>query len=145
MEDISGFGTQIQMTASFTYPIGLTLTEFADDTDAIDFPNLEIGNAASGPNGDMVAWSEAKPIPVTINVIPGGEDDKNLSVLFNANRPGINKLTVRDIINITVTYADLTQNTFSNGIITAGMPGTSLANTGRLKTKAYTFMFESGE
>jgi len=86
--DVSGFGLRIRLTASRTFPAGITITQFADDADPFDIPSLQIADTAMGLNGDLISWSKANPIKPTLNVIPASEDDRNLAVLLEANRVG---------------------------------------------------------
>ena len=143
--DISGFGVEAQLVASSTFPSGFTITEFADDADPIDIPSQQIADKAMTLNGDLVTWSTANHIPVTINVIPGGDDDLNLSVLLEANRVGQGKTSARDVI----TYVSTTPGpegrtlTLTNGRITDGPVGNGIASSGRIKSKAYIFAFEN--
>lgn len=143
MADISVFGLRVQLTASETFPSGLSITQFADDADPFDSPSIQIRDKAMGVNGDLITWSKANPIPVTLSLITGGEDDRNLSVLFEANRVGKGKRGARDLINITVIYPDGRTVSYTNGVITDGMTGDSASSAGRLKTKAYMFAFEN--
>lgn len=143
MNDISGFGLQINLVASKTFPQGITLTQFADDADPFDLPSMQIADKAMGVNGDLVVWNRANPIIPTINVIPGSDDDRNLQVLFEQNRVGKGKLGAGDEITMTGIYPDGSTITLTKGKITDGMPGKSLASAGRLKSKAYVFAFEN--
>lgn len=143
MQDISVFGLRVQVVASQTFPSGINITQFADDADPFDAPSMQIRDKAMGVNGDLITWSKANPLPVTLNVVPNGEDDKNLSVLFEANRVGKGKQGARDTIAITVIYPDGRTSSFTQGTITDGMPSNSATSAGRLKTKAYAFAFEN--
>lgn len=143
MADISGFGLQINIVASRTFPQGFVVTQFADDADPFDMPSMQIADTGMGVNGDMVSWSLANPIKPTLNVIPGSDDDKNLQVLFEQNRVGKGKFGALDVITMTGVYPDGTTITLTNGKITDGMPGKSLASAGRLKSKNYAFAFEN--
>lgn len=142
MQDISAFGLRVVLKASNTYPQGIVLTQFADDADGLDVPSQQIADKAMGLNGDMVAWSRPNPIAATLNVIPGTEDDRNLSTLFEANRVGRGKSGARDVITMTVVYPDGSQTTYNNGVITDGIAGRPVASSGRMKTKPYAFAFE---
>jgi hypothetical protein len=142
MIDISGFGLQVVLRASNTFPSGITISQFSDDADGVDVQSVQIGDSAMGLNGDLVTWSTANPIAVTINVIPGGEDDKNLAALFSANFPQRGKSSNKDVINMTVNWPDGDIKNYAKGVITEGMPGNSAASAGRKKTKAYNFVFE---
>jgi hypothetical protein len=143
MADISGFGLVINCVASVTFPSGFKISQFADDGDPLDLPSLQIGDKAMGVNGDMISWRKANPIAITINVIPNSEDDKNLAILFEANRAGKGKKLANDVITMTAIYPDGKTTTLTAGAITDGMPSNSVASAGRLKSKAYIFAFEN--
>lgn len=143
MSDISVFGLRVQVIASETFPSGISLTQFADDADPFDAPSMQIRDKAMGINGDLVSWSKANPIPITVNVVPGSDDDKNLSVLFEANRVGKGKFGARDIIDLVAIYPDGSVASFTGGVITDGQPANSAQSSGRLKSKAYAFAFEN--
>lgn len=143
MNDISAFGLRVQLTASETFPSGISITQFADDSDPFDAPSMQIRDKAMGINGDLIAWSKANPLPVTLNVIPNSEDDNNLAVLFEANRVGRGKMGARDVIGITVIYPDGRTASFTQGVITDGAPANSVASAGRFKSRAYAFAFEN--
>lgn len=140
--DISGFGLRVRLVASATFPAGVTISQFADDADPFDVPSIQVADKAMGVNGDMVTWSKANPLLITLNVIPGSEDDRNLAALLEANRVGRGKFPARDLITATALYPDGTTKTYNGGKITDGAPGQSVASTGRLKSKAYAFAFE---
>lgn len=143
MQNISGFGLVVNVVASNTFPAGFTVTQFADDADPFDIPSIQIADKAMGLNGDLVVWNKATPISVTINVIPGSDDDRNLAILAEANRVGRGKRGAQDVITMTAVYPDGTALTLTPGVITDGAPGTSLASAGRKKSKAYAFTFEN--
>lgn len=143
MQDISGFGIRVRLIASNTFPAGITLTQFADDADSLDLPSQQIADKGMGVNGDLVVWSTANPLPVTVNIIPGSDDDRNLAVLLEANRVARGKRGARDVITLSAIYPDETTQTWSLGKITDGMPGKSIASAGRMKSKAYMFVFEN--
>jgi hypothetical protein len=141
--DVTGFGAVVNLIASNTYQNGISLSQFADDVDPFDLPSQKVGDATMGVNGDLITWSRASPVKTNIAVIQGSDDDQNLSILLQANTPVRGKSLAYDIITITVAYPDGTLLTLANGKITDGMPGASLASSGRLKSKVYMFSFES--
>ena len=143
MQDISGFGISVTLTASSTFPNGIELTEFADDADPFDIPSQQLTETAMTLNGDHLGWSSANPIVVTLNLIPQSEDDVNLAILAEANRVGKGKASARDIITLTGVYPGGTSIILSNGFITDAMVGNSIASAGRLKSKPYNFSFEN--
>lgn len=141
--DISGIGLQATIRASVTFPVGFTVTQFADDADPVDVPSIQIADKGMGLNGDLVTWGKANPIIVTLNVIPGSTDDVNLSTLLEANRVAKNKRSARDVITCLFTYPDLSVVLLSKGAITDGMPFDGVQSSARKKTKAYAFAFEN--
>lgn len=143
MNNISGYGIQLRIIASFTFPTGITITQFADDSDPFDLPSIQIADKAMGLNGDLITWSKANPIIVNLSVIPNSVDDKNLGILLEANRVGKGKLSVQDQIIMSARYPEGTTLTLTTGTITDGMPSDSVASAGRLKSKTYSFAFEN--
>jgi len=141
--DVSGFGAQVQVRASNTFPSGFVVSQFADDADPFDIPSIQIADKAMGLNGDLITWSKANPIMITLNVVPGSEDDQNLAILLEANRVGRGKTSARDEVTIVSVYPNQGTLTLTSGIITDGPPGKSIASAGRFKTNAYQFSFEN--
>jgi len=142
MEDITGFGIEIRLIATETYPVGFSISQFTSDADPFDIPSVQLADKEMGVNGDLIVWSKANPINLTFNVIPNSIDDINLTVLANANRVGQGKSSARDKITIIGVYPDGHVISFLNGKITDASLATSLASSGRLKTKSYTFTFQ---
>lgn len=142
MQDVSAQGFTLVLRASQTFPNGFTITEVADDADPFDIPAVEIASTDMNVNGDLVTWSSPTPMTPTINVIPGSESDKNLSFLWDANRAARGKRNARDVITLVASYPDGSTKTFSEGKMTSGMPGGSVASGGRIKTNAYVFAFQ---
>lgn len=143
MNDISGFGLKVRLIASITFPSGFNITQFADDADPFDLPSMQIRDKAMGINGDLVTWSKANPIAATLSLIPNSLDDRNMQILFEANRVGKGKQGARDIITLVAIYPSGTVWTGTQGVITDGMPGSGVASAGRLKSNAYQFAFEN--
>lgn len=141
--DVSAFGFRLRLVASKTFPAGIDITQFTDDADPFDFPSQQIADTSMGVNGDLITWSKANPLKTTVNVIPDSDDDKNLSVLLEANRPGRGKLPAGDIITLTALYPNGSTKTATSGVITDGTPGTAVAGSGRRKSKSYAFAFEN--
>ena len=96
-----------------------------------------------GVNGDLITWAKATPISLSLSVVPNSEDDRNLAVLFEANRVGKGKQGARDVVNVTAVYPDGRTVSFTQGVITDGMPANSPSSAGRLKSKTYMFAFEN--
>lgn len=143
MENITGFGSKVQIVASVSFPAGFTVTQFAGDTDPFDLPSLQIADKEMGLNGDLATWAKAVPTDVSLSVYPGSEDDKNLSIIYEANRVGKGKNSVNDVISMVIASPDGDVVRVVNGVMTDAMPGFSVASEGRQKTKVYIFSFEN--
>lgn len=143
--DVSAFGIKVNVTASFTFPMGIEVTAFADDADPMDIASTQLRDKAMGVNGDLIVWSKANALPFTLNVLPNTPDDDNLQVLAKANRAAKGRRAVQDEITVVVTYPDGQTLRFLRGAITDGMIGNGAASSGRLKTKAYIFAFEDAQ
>jgi hypothetical protein len=143
MENIGGFGLEVVIYASVTFPDGLVITQFADDADALDSPAIQISDKAMGLNGDLIVWKKAAPIIVSVNVIPGSDDDINLQVLAEANRTGRGKRPVNDVINLTASYPAGQITNLTSGTITDAVMVNSVTSAARMKTKNYAFVFEN--
>jgi hypothetical protein len=142
-QDVSGFGTILNMVASNTFPNGFTISAFADDGDPIDLPAITINGSAMGLNGDLITWSKASEIKASIAVIEGSADDINLAIVMEANRVGKGKVSAQDAITLTAVYPSGKTITFNPGVMVQGQPEPSVASAGRLKTKKYDFVFEN--
>lgn len=141
--DVSGTGFSLTVTASNTFPNGVPISAFADDADPWDAPSLAIATPSMNVNGDLVTYSTPVPLTRTLNVIPGSEDDTNLSIIYEANRVGKGKRSARDIITIVATWPDGSTETLGSGKMTDGMSGKALASNGKIKSRSYGFAFES--
>lgn len=141
-DDISGFGFQVNLVASNTFPSGLNITQFADDTDPFDAPAVPIADVAMGLNGDLLRWSKASPLMVAIALIPGSDDDRNMQILQAANRVAAGKTSAQDEITLTGVYPDGQLLNLTGGVLTDAPFAPSIASSSRKKTNVYTFKFE---
>lgn len=142
-QNISIFGLSVAIRASTTFPSGFVVTEFSDDQDPLDSPELAIADKAMGINGDLVMWQKPAVIEVTMSVIPNSPADRNLSILAEANRTSKTKGRVpMDEVTMTAIYQDGRTVTLSRGVILSGMFVYSGSSAGRMKTRVYKFAFE---
>lgn len=143
MENISGFGLKLVITASTTFPAGMPVTQFADDTDPLDIPAITVAETGMGLNGDLATWSRATAIDVSLSVVPNGDDDRNLALLLEANRVAKGKRGARDVITLTAMYPDGRSKVLQQGTVISGTPANSVASSGRYKSRTYAFRFEN--
>lgn len=140
---VTGFGVVVTLIASNTFPTGLPITQFADDTDPILINDVKIADTAMGLNGDLLVWSKAVPLPLTLNVIAASPDDTNLQILANANRVGQGKNSAEDSISATIVYPDGSTVVLTGGVITDASFGRGIQSSGRQRTKTYSFLFSA--
>jgi hypothetical protein len=143
VQNLSAFGLTGQIVASKTFPAGFNITQFADDTDPLDIPELKIADTAMGLNGDAITWSHPEMIEIVINVIPDGDADRNLFLLQDANRIAKNKQSAQDILTMTLTYPGGLIATLTEGIMITGVVSSPVQSSGRKKTKPYRFRFSN--
>jgi len=141
--EISAFNMSLTLIASVTYPQGVIITQFADDTDPLDVPAITIGGAEMGLNGDLVTYATPAPIVVNLSLIPNSDDDVALRILLENNRVGAGKFGTFDIISLTRVMPDGRVSTLSQGKIISGPPLTAVASSGRQKSTVYGFAFEN--
>lgn len=122
-----------------TFPLGINLTAFAQDSDPLDFPAVTIGEASVNLNGDLISNKTPNPMPVTLNIIPGSDDDRNLDILFQSNMA--KRTPEMDTITLICNYPDGTKRAAISGICTSYVPGKGVTGAGKVKSRPYTFTF----
>lgn len=142
MENISGYGLTGRVTASNTFPTGFDVTKFADDTDPLDAPDLDVAETAFGLNGDMVTWTRPTGIEIIIAVLPNSDEEANLAAIVEANRVAKKKPGARDIIDIVLSYPNGSTATLSTGVVVTGPVIQAVQSSGRMKTRLFKFRFE---
>lgn len=140
--DVSATGVSLRIIASRTFPQGFTVTQFADDSDPIDIPDVTVSANTMNVNGDLVSASAPAPILMNVAVLPNTEDDQNLNQLINANRAARGRRHAQDVITAVVTWPNGATDSYTGGKIQVGNPGRSAASAGRMKSKTYGFAFE---
>ncbi len=142
-QNVSGFGLVVTLIADKTFPVGLPITQFADDADPLDMSSIDIADTGMGLNGDLVVWQKAAKLPMVLNVIPNTTDDINLQILADANRVARGKNSAKDSISATILYPDGTTVVLSGGVMVNAQFGRGVSSQMRIKTKTYAFVFQS--
>lgn len=142
MIDVSAFGTSVIVVALNSFPLGFSLSEFADDVpDPLSVEATETTGYEMLYDGKIFFYDKASPIKVNVSVISGTRDDINLKVLLQARKGGVSLLPLPDITSIVITYPDGGRVVFSAGSMVSGPFADSLAAIGRRKSNTYTFIF----
>lgn len=143
MSYISAMGIKATIVALPSYPVGFTLSQFADDGDSINVPDMTIMQSGMGVNGDLVVWPTAVPCEIEVNLIPGTEDCKNMENLFKLNLVQKNKVASKDVLTMTINHPDGRIDVLTNGYIVAGKPIQDYSSNGRAKTRTFRMVFEN--
>lgn len=143
MQDVSTIGLSIRLTASITFPYGIELNAFPEEGENGPADSQEIAGNVSGVNGDLIVWKTVNGIEYTLNLIPNTEQEALMDVLLQANRGAKNRFPKKDVITIVETNPVTgAVKTYKNGVIKTGAVGYRYGNDGRIRNKAYGFVFE---
>jgi hypothetical protein len=142
MENVSVNGSSARLVASFTFPAGFDLIKFADDADPFDITDNTVASHGSGINGDLVVWSNANGIEISVSVLPNTDEGRNMAILWSANKVAVGKVAVKDILSLIITLPNGDKQVFSGGALLSGPAGISGSSDGRQKTQTYSMVFE---
>jgi hypothetical protein len=143
MQNISGFGAKVTVLALQTFPMGFTLSEFADDVDPIIFEEVQPVGYEMMYDGGLYSFESAAPVLAHVSVIPGSEDDMNLRILLSNKKSGPSILPIEDVTSMSIQYPNNGMVMLTNGTIVKGPLADSIIQTGRKKANTYTFAFGS--
>jgi hypothetical protein len=143
MIDVSGFGSSVIIIALSSFPVGFSVTEFADDVDPFVVEAIEPTGYEMLYDGSLFAYDKAAAIKVALSVVAGTSDDINLKILLQARKGTAQVLNIPDITSMVVSYPDGGRVMFSNGTIIGGPLADTLQSTGRKKGNTYQFVFGS--
>ena len=128
---------------------GIEITDFMDDANPIDFPDVTIANVGVNFNGIMARHSNPTPVIFSITVIPGSHSDRELSDLWQNSRvenctynTDWSKGLTCDISMANYTR-QISQYHFAGGTMISGPGGPSATGEGKMLGRTYTFAFAS--
>lgn len=143
MDQVGNFGLSVNVVATKTFPIGFSITKFADDISPIEFGETQVADHEYLVDGSIFGYETAAGISVKIAVIPGSDEDQNLAVLMAANKSEFRIGGMPEIMAISIMYPNQPPIILSNGYIRTGKVGTDVAETGRSRGKVYEFIFQN--
>jgi hypothetical protein len=141
MQNISGFGTKVTIVATQSFPVGFTVSKFADDKDPIKIEEIEPTGYEVIIDGSLFTFDKGAPVKVQISVIPGSDDDINLKILLQARKSSPSIIPLKDITAIVISYGNGGTTAFSGGSIISGPLSDSINQGGRMVGNTYTFIF----
>lgn len=139
--NVSGFGSQINIVSTITFPYGFNIDQFPDDSDPIQVNDLTVKKFEMLLDGTILSYSVANPVELSISVVAGSTDDINLGVILSAARIQGQILSIPDMIIMVITYPDGAITTLSHGTILSGPPVRGISANGKIKTNTYKFAF----
>lgn len=141
MIDISGFGTGITIVATTSFPVGFTLSSFADDEDPLSVENTEVSGYEKLYDGTIFTYDKTSPLLLSVGVMPNSEDDANLKILLQMRKSSASILPLPDTTSMVICYPDGGKVAMSNGTMLSGPLADSLTAQGRKKGNVYHFVF----
>lgn len=141
MIDVSAFGTGITIVATSSFPMGFSLSSFADDEDPISISEVEVSGFEKLYDGSIFTFDKTSPILLSVGVMPNTDDDTNLKILMQMRKSSPQILPLPDTTSMVINYADGGRVILSSGIILSGALADSITTQGRKKGNAYHFVF----
>lgn len=143
MQNISGFGTKLFIVATQSFPVGFTVTKFADDKDPLKVEEVEPTGYELLIDGSLFAFDKGAPVKVAVSVIPGSDDDINLKILLQARKSAPSIVPLPDVTSMVISYGNGGTVALSSGAIISGPLADSIGQGGRMVGNTYTFVFGS--
>jgi len=146
MKDISTVGASIE----FSGGLNETINEFSDEGTPFEAPDVEVSDNQKNLNGEMISSRKPAVYPLSVTVIPGSQNDKNLTAFLAkcSLMPGAGAGVGGMKVDCTLTIPDIDGGGFrnykyGNGRIKSGPTGPSSSAEGRQSARTFTFEFES--
>lgn len=140
MIDIGAYGLSINVVALQSFPMGFSLSEFADDADPLVVEETEPFGYELLFDGDIFSFDKASVIKLSVTVIAGSEDDTNLRLLLQSKKGSKSILPVPDMTTMVITYPT-GHVILTKGTIISGPLADSSRADGRKHGNKYTFVF----
>lgn len=141
MFNISAVGFSMWISATNTFPLGFEVSDFADDVDPFELPEVPLGVGIKDLNGRVFFQNVAPIIPMYVNVIANSPSDKRLQTLYNSNLSASNKISNSDIITLMLKYNGKRDSLYGNGKMLIGTPDVPIQARGRYRSRRYGFVF----
>lgn len=142
IRDVSFAGATINISG----PTGsATITDFMDDANPVEFPDVEVSGVGVNLNGNMIRYAKPNVIMMSVTVIPFSDSDNALRSMWKAYRVqgGVNNGDIwKSPITATINCAhgDIS---LTNGTFVSGPGGPSSTGEGKMQGRTYTFAFVS--
>lgn len=144
--DVSFAGATITLSGGMGMPG--KITDFMDDANPVEFPDVEVTGAGANLNGNMIRYAKPNLVMMSITVIPFSEDDNALYNAWaryrvqNGNQGTAWEQGITCIID-TSQSARAGSRTLSNGTMISGPGGPASTAEGKMQGRTYTFAFQA--
>ena len=124
---------------------GITIDDFMDDQNPVDFQDTDVANIEWSCNGRMLRTVKPSAVMMSVTVIPGSPSDvslqKLLKMCFN-NGGTVNLSEANHQIVGRVGVPGGPSYSFSSGTCVSGPLGITAQGSGKFGGNTYTFAFE---
>lgn len=165
MVDISFQGATLKIKCPYITQNGAAdvLLDFGDEGSPVEFQNVDTVGVSGNMNGVLITWTRYQPIQFDVTLISGSKADKALRQLLYAQHVGgqkrgtrkadLNRLIISEgVLSVPSIYTEgenvrnggKTKYTLKLGRMTAGIPGQGANAEGKMSSRRYHFVFESG-
>ena len=121
----------------------VTVTDFMDDANPVEFQDVEVSTVGVNCNGSMIRNAKPNVVMMSVTVIPGSQSDTDLYALWTKYRvQGTWNSQWEDPLTASVTIGSgRGSRAFSNGTMVSGPGGPSSNGEGKMSGRTYTFAF----
>lgn len=153
MMDISTVGAEVKIKIKDGGMI--VINQFSDEGTPFECPDVDLSENKKNLNGEMISSRAPTVYPVSVTVIPGSDNDKELiraahkAALIKGSVANINQLIVEQITLFVPNIDGSAEGratgrtyTFKNGRFKSSPTGPSSSAEGRMSARTYTFEME---
>lgn len=136
MQDVSFAGSSVTVA-------GITVTDFMDDANPVEFQDVEVSTVGVNCNGSMIRNAKPNIVMMSLTVIPGSRSDIELYNLWKKYRvQGSWNSQWEQPLTASVTIGSgRGSRSYSNGTMVNGPGGPASNAEGKLQGRTYSFAF----
>lgn len=136
IKDVSFAGSSVTVA-------GITITDFMDDSNPVEFQDVDVSSVGVNCNGSMVRNAKPNVVMMSVTVIPGSDSDNQLFNLWKRYRvQGSWQPAWEEGLTASVTIGSgRGSRSYSNGTMVTGPGGPSSNGEGKMSGRTYTFAF----
>lgn len=127
---------------------GITVSQFMDDANPVEFPDVEVSSVGVNCNGKMIRNAKPNIVTMSVTVIPGSNNDSALYELWKKyrvqdgkNNGGQWETPLNASINIKTIGSRKSSYKFGGGTMVSGPGGPASTAEGKMQGRTYTFAF----